>query len=123
MRGDATTPRLLLRLQGVTKDYPKISTGGDRLRTLAALVFKRSQVPHFRALDAIDLEVRQGESVGIIGENGAGKSTLLKIIAGVVRPTRGALAIGASRGRAPRAGQRLPPRLHRAREHLPLRRR
>jgi lipopolysaccharide transport system ATP-binding protein len=98
MRGDATIPRLLLRLQGVTKDYPKISTGGDRLRTLAALVFKRSQVPHFRALDAIDLEVRQGESVGIIGENGAGKSTLLKIIAGVMRPTQGALAIEASVG-------------------------
>jgi lipopolysaccharide transport system ATP-binding protein len=83
----------LIALRGVTKDYPKISTGGDRLRTLAALLFRRRELPHFRALDAVDLEVRRGESLGIVGENGAGKSTLLKIIAGVVRPTRGEVAV------------------------------
>jgi lipopolysaccharide transport system ATP-binding protein len=83
----------LIRLAGVTKDYPKIATGGDRLRTLAALLFRRAEMPHFRALDAVDLEVRRGESVGIIGENGAGKSTLLKIIASVVRPSSGEVRV------------------------------
>ena len=86
---------LLVRLGGVTKDYPRVSTGGDRLRTLAALLFRRRNLPHFRALDSIDLEVRRGESLGIIGENGAGKSTLLKIIAGVVRPSRGQVEVRA----------------------------
>jgi len=79
----------LVSLRGVTKDYPKIATGGDRLRTLAALLLRRAELPHFRALEAVDLTVRRGESLGIVGENGAGKSTLLKIIANVVRPTRG----------------------------------
>ena len=79
----------LIRLEGVTKDYPRVARSADRARTLAALLFRRRDMPHFRALDAVDLEVRPGESVGIIGENGAGKSTLLKIIAGVVRPTSG----------------------------------
>ncbi len=88
----------LVRLAGVTKDYPKVSTGGDRLRTLASLLFRRREMPHFRALDSVDLEVRRGESVGIIGENGAGKSTLLKIVAGVVRPSAGEVAVNARVG-------------------------
>ncbi|MGZ5581496.1 MAG: ABC transporter ATP-binding protein [Usitatibacter sp.] len=88
----------LVRLEGVTKDYPRISTSGDRLRTLAALLFRRKDMPHFRALDSVDLEIRKGQSLGIVGENGAGKSTLLKIIAGVVRPTAGSVTVNARVG-------------------------
>ncbi len=83
----------LVRLQAVTKDYPKVATGGDRLRTLLALLMRRRDLPHFRALDSVDLEVKAGQSIGIVGENGAGKSTLLKIIAGVVRPTSGLVRV------------------------------
>ncbi len=85
--------RALISLKGVVKDYPKISTSGDRLRTLAALLFRSRETPHFRALEDVDLEVVRGQSVGIVGENGAGKSTLLKIVAGVVRPTRGSVEV------------------------------
>ncbi len=94
----SAAPETLIHLAGITKDYPRNLTGGDRLRTLAALLLRRKDLPHFRALDAIDLEVRRGESLGVIGENGAGKSTLLKIIAGVVRPSRGEIAIHARIG-------------------------
>lgn len=45
------------------------------------------------ALSQVDLEVRQGEPIGIIGHNGAGKSTLLKILSRVTRPTTGQVEI------------------------------
>jgi ABC-2 type transport system ATP-binding protein len=47
----------------------------------------------FLALDNVNLVVYPGEVVGIIGPNGAGKSTLLKVVARVIRPTRGRVRI------------------------------
>lgn len=43
----------------------------------------------FNVLNGINLQIRRGESLGLIGRNGAGKSTLLRIIAGIIEPTRG----------------------------------
>lgn len=45
------------------------------------------------ALDEVDLQVEPGEVVGIMGPNGAGKSTLAKVIAGVIKPSRGKLKV------------------------------
>jgi lipopolysaccharide transport system ATP-binding protein len=84
---------VLVRLQGVGKDYPKVATGGDRLRTLWGLLARRGDMPHFRALHDISLEIRRGESFGLVGENGAGKSTLLKVIAGVVKASTGTVRV------------------------------
>ena len=44
------------------------------------------------ALDGVDLDVKEGEALGIIGKNGAGKSTLLKLLCQITAPTEGELA-------------------------------
>lgn len=52
-----------------------------------------SDAKGFWALNGIDLEVKRGETLGIIGANGAGKSTLLKILSRVTAPTEGEVRI------------------------------
>jgi len=47
----------------------------------------------FWAIRDICLEVRRGETLGIIGRNGAGKSTMLKHLAGIMQPTRGTISV------------------------------
>lgn len=48
---------------------------------------------YVRALDGINIEVAQGEVLGLLGDNGAGKSTLLKLMSGVHQPTRGEIRV------------------------------
>lgn len=47
----------------------------------------------FMALQDVSFEVMRGDSVGLVGLNGSGKSTMLKVIAGVLKPTEGKVAV------------------------------
>src|SRR4051794_20331462 len=49
------------------------------------------QFPGVRALDGVDLDVREGEVHCLLGQNGAGKSTLIKVLAGAHQPDAGAI--------------------------------
>ena len=85
----STDAPVLVDLHGVGKDYPLLGSGSRRVATLLALLAGRASAHTKTALDDITLQVRKGESLGLIGENGAGKSTLLKVVAGVVKASRG----------------------------------
>ena len=53
---------------------------------------KKKDANEFWALSDVSFEVGRGEVVGLIGSNGAGKSTMLKLVAGVLKPTKGTLS-------------------------------
>ena len=54
----------------------------------------RKKQNEFWALQDVNFEVKKGEVLGFVGSNGAGKSTLLKVVAGVMKPTRGKVEAG-----------------------------
>lgn len=45
------------------------------------------------ALQSVNLEIQQGECLGLVGKNGAGKSTLLQLVAGIIEPTSGSVTV------------------------------
>ena len=51
-----------------------------------------------RALRGLDLDVRAGSTLAVIGPNGACKSTLLQLLSGLTRPSGGALRVGRDQG-------------------------
>ena len=69
----------LMNIQGLVKTYP--IKGGAFQKVLGTV----------RAVDGVDLEIRQGEAVGLVGESGCGKSTLGRAILRLEEPDAGSV--------------------------------
>lgn len=81
----------VIKITNLVKEYKMFNRKKDRL--LETIIPKFERHTTFRAMDNLNLEVKKGEVLGILGKNGAGKSTLLKMITGVVFPTSGEIEI------------------------------
>jgi ABC-type polysaccharide/polyol phosphate transport system ATPase subunit len=66
------------------------------VRTLKEMIVTRGRVQgrDVEALTDVSFSVEPGEAVGLIGRNGSGKTTLLKIVAGIIKPSDGRVAVG-----------------------------
>jgi len=85
---------VVIELRGVGKRYLLRQDGRYWVRDLVRRLMGRPvEHAHLWALRGIDLEVREGDVVGIIGENGSGKTTLLRLLCNVTPPSEGALRI------------------------------
>ncbi len=87
---DSSSPAISIR--GISKVYHLFERPIDRLKH-QLFGHLKSYGKEFWALKDIDLEIGHGETIGIVGRNGSGKSTLLQIIAGVLQPTTGEIAV------------------------------
>lgn len=85
----------LISLKNVSVSFPIYGAGANSIKkTLAASVSggrfgKETGVTVVQALRNINLELKSGDRLGLIGQNGAGKSTLLRTLAGIYEPASG----------------------------------
>jgi len=79
--------QVVISLKNITKTY----TLHHEKPTFVENVVRRRKKEIFTALNKINLDIYEGEKVGIIGANGSGKTTLLKIIVGITTPTNGSV--------------------------------
>jgi ABC-type polysaccharide/polyol phosphate transport system ATPase subunit len=84
-----TTPAQRL----LSPSYAKIGNVLPGIAGRALHRISRAGYRDFHALRNVDLELRRGEALGVIGLNGSGKSTLLQIIAGTLQPTTGQVEV------------------------------
>src|SRR2546425_1979837 len=86
-----------IELVGVSKIYRRY--GGRRFATLKSALLQRSILRDlkpsetFPALKSVSFRVAKGSTFGVIGKNGSGKSTALKLVAGITKPTSGAVRV------------------------------
>jgi lipopolysaccharide transport system ATP-binding protein len=83
-----------VEVQGVSKRFRLHHERHRSFQEFAVNAFRRGRsTEDFWALADVSFAVEQGRSFGIVGENGSGKSTMLKLIAGILRPTAGAVRV------------------------------
>ena len=80
-------------MDAVTNPLPSVMNG-ERLALHGVTKKFRSRGTELIAVNALDLSVEAGEFLAIVGPSGCGKSTLLQIIAGLMSPTSGQIALG-----------------------------
>lgn len=92
MRNESS--EVAIRLDHVSMRFNMSRERVDSIKEYLIKMAKRQLFfEEFWALKNISLEIKKGEVFGLIGLNGAGKSTLLKVVAGVLKPTTGAVSV------------------------------
>ncbi len=93
MRGGNLAGNVALSVRRLSKRFRIPHRKRTTLFEEITSIGRRTTYETFFALKDVSLAIRRGEFVGILGDNGSGKSTLLKIIAGILVPSEGSIAV------------------------------
>jgi ABC-type polysaccharide/polyol phosphate transport system ATPase subunit len=86
---------IVIEARAVSKSFRLPTVRRETAREYLLGLLRPVPFQHLAVLRAIDLDVRRGETLGLMGRNGSGKSTLLKIISGIYRPDSGRVDVRA----------------------------
>ncbi len=87
-------PKTAVKVENISVKFNLNKEKIDNIKEYLIKFLKRKlRYTEFWALTDVSFEVKEGERIGILGFNGAGKSTLLKVIAGVLKPTKGTVQV------------------------------
>jgi len=85
---------LIIKVSNATVRFNKATESYNGLKEYVIRMLKGELMfQEFLALKDINLEIKRGESWGLIGSNGSGKSTLLKLICGILKPYKGSVEV------------------------------
>ncbi len=85
---------IIIKVENVHVSFWQNNVGVYSLKDL--ITHRKSPFKSKTILNDISVEVRKGESMGIVGRNGSGKSTLLRTIAGIIKPVKGKVTVNGS---------------------------
>ena len=81
----------IIETKNLTKKYERFEKE-EGLKGSIKSLFNRKKIIK-EAVKSFDLEINEGEIVGLIGPNGAGKTTLIKMLTGIIAPTEGDISV------------------------------
>ena len=93
---NTASPSIAIQLNGIRVAYRSYNQPPSSLKEALLRVLRTGKRRHYSTFDAlggVSLEIPKGAVFGLVGSNGSGKSTLLKVIARVLKPVEGSVAI------------------------------
>lgn len=91
LKNVVTMDDIVIKTHQLTRYYKTPRKEAGLVASLKSIFSKKYSIKH--ALHPLDLEIKRGQIVGLVGANGAGKTTLLKLLSGLIFPTAGTATV------------------------------
>mgnify|MGYP001399750116 CR=1 FL=1 len=86
--------KIVISVKDISKVFKIVHNRQSGLKgTILSAILRKNSYEKFYVLKDVSFDIKKGDFIGVIGRNGSGKTTLLKIIAGILKPTKGSVNV------------------------------